>query len=349
MIVKTIGKKVVALTVLITLLIAAVWLSIFILNQLWICSSFLLPFTPLLIVFGFVYRFTPIKYPINYIIRRVFLELYNVLIYRRMFIWEQIYDILCWLIPSTEWKHMNWGYASLSPTGHLVYNLKPEDENERFSIQLYHLMSTGMGMFRSLEGQTLLEVSSGRGGGLDYISRYLSPKKCIGVDISEVQIKYCTSIYGGNQKLSFINGESEKLSKIKELQNEEIDIAINIESGHCYANFKKFVKEVDRILKPGGIFAYSDFRQKHEWQKIEEQLENYSMKIMKKENISENVMKSLQLDEDRKKELLRKRVGPFLRFFFRQMGGVKGSHIYEGLSKGQMVSMAYVLKKPKFD
>lgn len=34
-----------------------------------------------------------------------------------------------------------------------------------------------------------------------------------------------------------------------------------------------------------------------------------------------------------------------LRFFFKQIGGVKGSHIYEGLSKGTMISMAYVLKK----
>ena len=61
-----------------------------------------------------------------------------------------------------------------------------------------------MGAFKNLEGKTLVEVSSGRGGGLDYITRYLNPKKCIGVDISEVQVKYCNKIYGGNPKLAFI-------------------------------------------------------------------------------------------------------------------------------------------------
>jgi len=261
-----------------------------------------------------------------------------------MFIWEQIYDILCWVLPTTEWKHMNWGYASLSPNGHLI-PLNSGDESERFSVQLYHYVATGMGIFQNLEGKTLLEVSSGRGGGLDYISRYLSPKKCIGVDISDVQIEYCRKLYDKNSRLAFINGESEKLSKIEELKKEQIDIVINVESGHCYSNFKKFVKEVDRVLKPGGVFCYSDFREKHEWAKIEEQLEHYSLRIVKKENISDNVMHSLELDEARKIELLQKQA-PLMRLFFRKMGGVRGSHIYEGLSKGNMVSMGFLLKKP---
>jgi len=81
--------------------------------------------------------------PIRYLAKRSFLALYNLLIYRRRFLWEQLYDILCWAIPSTEWKHMNWGYALLTPDGVMLRNLKPEDENERYSIQLYHYMSTG--------------------------------------------------------------------------------------------------------------------------------------------------------------------------------------------------------------
>jgi cyclopropane fatty-acyl-phospholipid synthase-like methyltransferase len=62
-----------------------------------------------------------------------------------------------------------------------------------------------MGTFENLENKTLMEVSSGRGGGLDYISRYLNPKKCIGVDISHVQIEYCKKIYCCNSKLCFLN------------------------------------------------------------------------------------------------------------------------------------------------
>jgi len=259
--------------------------------------------------------------------------------------WEQLYDILCLLIPSTEWKHMNWGYAALNDNGAFIKNLAPEDENERFSIQLYHYMSTAMGTWTDLDKKTLVEVSSGRAGGLDYISRYLNPKKCIGVDLSTVQIEYCKNIYGKNEKLMFVNGESEKLSKLEELTSREIDIVINVESGHCYANFGKFVEEVNKVLKTGGLFAYSDFRPTHEWEQTEKELLASGLKIVKKEDISENVMKSLKLDEERKWELIKSRLGPVLRFFFKQIGGVKGSHIYEGLSKKQMKSCAYVLKK----
>jgi len=69
------------------------------------------------------------------------------------------------------------------------------------------------------------------------------------------------------------------------------------------------------------------------------------LRIIKKEDISENVMKSLKLDEERKWKIINSRLGPVLRFFFKQIGGVKGSHIYEGLSKKQMKSQAFVLKK----
>jgi len=174
------------------------------------------------------------------------------------------------MIPNTEWKHMNWGYAPLNKKGILLENLKPEDENERFSNQLYHYMSTAMGEWQNLDNKTLVEVSSGRGGGLDYITRYLNPKKAYGVDISQVQVDYCRDIYKNNKKLAFVNGDSMKLSKIKELQTEKIDIVINVESGHCYPDFKRFVEEVEKILTPGGCFAYSDFRPTHEWEKVEE-------------------------------------------------------------------------------
>ena len=41
------------------------------------------------------------------------------------------------------------------------------------------------GSIKSLNGLNVLEVGSGRGGGLNYISRYLNPSSCIGVDYSE--------------------------------------------------------------------------------------------------------------------------------------------------------------------
>jgi len=310
-------------------------------------TSLTISFSPILLVIFVLYKYTSLKQPLKYLTGRIALGLYNLLIYRRRFIWEQLYDILCWLIPSTEWKHMNWGYASLNKDGIMLKSLKAEDEADRYSIQLYHFMSTAMGTFNNLEGKTLMEVSSGRGGGLDYIARYLNPKKCIGVDISEVQTAYCKKIYQHNPKIDFVLGDSQKLSKIKELEEEQLDIVINVESGHCYPNFKKFIQEVEKVLVPGGHFAYSDFRPAHEWASVEEELRSTSMKVVKKEIISENVMHALKLDEERKSKLMEKKLGPVLKFYFKLIGGVKGSHSYDGLSKGSLVSMAWVLRKPE--
>lgn len=138
-------------------------------------------------------------------------------LYRRVYIWDAIFTVLGWLIPAVEWKHMNWGYAALNENGHSI-ELRPEDENERFPIQYAHFVGTcnlfhplrgetnhliGLGTLNNLEGKTLLEVSSGRGGALSYYSRYLNPHKCIGVDLSEAQVELCNKTYAHDRKLVF--------------------------------------------------------------------------------------------------------------------------------------------------
>jgi len=40
-----------------------------------------------------------------------------------------------------------------------------------------------------------------------------------------------------------------------------VDLIVNIESAHCYPDFVGFMKEVDRVLNPGGHFMFADFIQ----------------------------------------------------------------------------------------
>jgi cyclopropane fatty-acyl-phospholipid synthase-like methyltransferase len=112
---------------------------------------------------------------------------YYFIIYQNKIFWESLYDVMLYLYPSTLWKNVNYGYAALTEDGKTI-ELKEADEPERFSLQLYHLTVTGMNMFKSFEGKVICEVSSGRGGGLQYIADYLKPAKIIGVDISTAQV-----------------------------------------------------------------------------------------------------------------------------------------------------------------
>lgn len=101
---------------------------------------------------------------------------------------------------------------------------------------------------------TVLEVGSGRGGGLSYIVRYLNPSMAIGVDFSSQQIAFCQRNYNSTN-IRFVEGDAAELP----VEDESVDAVINVESSHCYPNFKGFIGEVARVLKPGGHFFYTDF------------------------------------------------------------------------------------------
>lgn len=60
----------------------------------------------------------------------------------RRFLWSFIYNTMCMLYPQTQWKAVNYGYSVLSDQGILIKNLKAEDEDERFCLQLYHYVAT---------------------------------------------------------------------------------------------------------------------------------------------------------------------------------------------------------------
>eukprot|EP00331_Platyophrya_macrostoma_P003003 CAMPEP_0176408496 /NCGR_PEP_ID=MMETSP0127-20121128/1984_1 /TAXON_ID=938130 /ORGANISM="Platyophrya macrostoma, Strain WH" /LENGTH=339 /DNA_ID=CAMNT_0017787789 /DNA_START=61 /DNA_END=1080 /DNA_ORIENTATION=- len=310
---------------------ASVWMSI-----LSLCS-------PFLYITVLLYQYTSLKTVMDFLGDRIFLRFFYFFFYKRVYIWDFNYTVLCWLIPDAGWKHMNWGYAALTENGHTV-QLKPEDENERFSTQYSHFVGTVLGSLTSLEGKTLVEISSGRGGALSYYSRYLNPKKCIGIDLSEAQVDFCNKTYAHDPKLVFYHGDAENLSKVKQLKGENIDMVINIDSGHCYPNFKRFVQEVAKILAPGGLFLYSDFRPVEHWEETERELAT-CFEIVRKENISKNAIHALKLDEARKRKMMQEKMGPILSFYFSKVGGVKGSMGYEGLNSGRTTTMSFVLQK----
>jgi len=59
---------------------------------------------------------------------------------------------------------MNYGYSK----DNYKIEIEETDEKNRYSIQLYHLVATGV----DITGKDILEVGCGRGGGLSYINRY---------------------------------------------------------------------------------------------------------------------------------------------------------------------------------
>lgn len=103
--------------------------------------------------------------------------------------------------------------------------------------------------------------------------------------------------------------------------------------------------QVDKALRPGGHFVFADFRSVEAIPQLEEDLESGSLKIIKKEDITINVLHALKLDEKRRKNLIEGNVNKLLRPFFRKFSGLKGTRINQEFASRQTVYMAYVLEK----
>lgn len=129
-----------------------------------------------------------------------------------------------------------------------------------------------MNQKKNCEGLSVLEIGSGRGGGLAYIANYLNPLEVVGVDLSDVQIKFCKRLYSSIEKLSFVNGNAVSFSTAEELQGKQFDLVINVESSHCYQDIPKFVEQVSKVLKDDGVFCITDFRRKKDFKKLKEDL-----------------------------------------------------------------------------
>lgn len=56
--------------------------------------------------------------------------------------------------------------------------------------------------------------------------------------------------------IRLMEGRAERLP----IRDASVDILLNVESSHLYADMDAFLREVFRVLKPGGYFCWADLR-----------------------------------------------------------------------------------------
>src|SRR5262245_50784956 len=152
----------------------------------------------------------------------------------KRFLWRRWYQYLAGY-QLRDWRFMNYGFSP-SNGDRTALSLRPEDEPNRSSIQLYHQVASAV----PLEGLDLLEVGCGRGGGASYVKRYLGPRQLTGVDFSAKAVRFCRGNYHLDG-LSFVQGDAESLP----LAAESFDAVLNVESSHCYGSMSAFLREVE--------------------------------------------------------------------------------------------------------
>jgi SAM-dependent methyltransferase len=234
-----------------------------------------------------------------------------------------------------ELLFMNYGYAYLdgNKTG-LV--LEEPDKKHRYCIQLYHHLTDSL----SMSSADVLDIGCGRGGGSSFIARYLGPRKIVGLDYSWNAVDFCTSFHS-RPNLSFSYGTAEALP----FAGDTFDYVLNVESSRCYRSMAGFLGQVGRVLRPGGYFLFADFRDKEQIPDLEGQFASSGLKLVAWELITENVLRAMELDHDRKCDLVRRKAPPLMTRILADLIGTKDSWIYRRLQSRDIEYIRCALQK----
>lgn len=116
-----------------------------------------------------------------------------------------------------------------------------------------HLFELADELIGDLSSSVLLEVGCGRGGGLSLIHELKSPAASVGVELAKENVSFCQTRWG-KEGLTFVEGRAEDLP----CGDDSCNLVLNVESFHAYGDPSAFLKEVERVLRPGGLLLLAD-------------------------------------------------------------------------------------------
>jgi SAM-dependent methyltransferase len=199
---------------------------------------------------------------------------------------------------------MNLGFANL-PDWQLPIELRASDEPYRLAIQLYHQLLAQT----ELRDCRILEIGCGAAGGLKYLVEYFAPAFAVGVDLVaenfvELHKQDRTSgpvvVVGNAEHLAF--------------RDREFDVVVSVESSEHYHDIDRFMHEAHRVLKPGGKLLLADLRWNgqldSDWGasrsvgELRGQLEAAGFRILQFDDITQNVLRSIEMQDDAKQNRL---------------------------------------------
>jgi SAM-dependent methyltransferase len=244
----------------------------------------------------------------------------------RQLAWRACYEAMARTLPTPGWSFMNYGFVP-DPAEQQALVLDPADEPDRLCIQLYDHVLGG----HELTGRDLLEVGSGRGGGASYLCRFRAPRSVTGVDLARRAVDLSRRDRRG-AGLRFVQADAASLP----FPDDSFDVVLNIESSHCYPSFTAFLGEVARVLRPGGLFGYADFRPRTEVPELLVRLADGPLVLVTTEDITTNVLEALRADDDRKAGLIDEMVPRLFRRPFRRFAGTEDSSTYAKFRTGEL-------------
>jgi ubiquinone/menaquinone biosynthesis C-methylase UbiE len=153
-------------------------------------------------------------------------------------------------------------YRSLNKTFHQIFG-KPmmlhypffqkdgEDlEQRQKNLTDYCLREAG-----NLQGKQILEIGCGNGSHAAYIYNRYKPLLITGIDLNPENIAIANNHF---QKPGAIEFKVDNAERLETIEGASMDYAICIESAFHYPDKTSFLLQVQRVLKPGGVFVIAD-------------------------------------------------------------------------------------------
>jgi fatty-acid O-methyltransferase len=151
-------------------------------------------------------------------------------------------------ITDPRFVFVNHGFVELDGSDDFAW-VRPGDEPWRYNLNLVRQLVRGV----ELDGARVLDVGCGRGGTCSYFARYHTPSEVVGVDLIPGQVEFCRAAHQA-PNLRFLQADAQSLP----FDDASFDVVTNVESSHCYPRLDAFFSEVRRVLRPGGLFCYTD-------------------------------------------------------------------------------------------
>ena len=239
---------------------------------------------------------------------------------RRPQMWDRFYA-LDWGETTTN----NYGFAPAEG-----------DHPQRFQHQMYRELLSMLAAKRALTpGLKLLEVSCGRGGGLQaLLAAAPDTFDATGLDVAASAVRFCRETYGESDRLRFVEGSAMELP----FPDASFDVVINVEASNDYPDRERFFREVARVLKADGVFVYTDNFRATAVETMQRHLAEAGF-VAEWRNITGNVAEACRLDSGRRREVIRTRAPMVGRMVFASQlesyAGIEGSNKHDALLDGR--------------
>lgn len=221
---------------------------------------------------------------------------------------------------------LDWGETNTNNYG---FAPADGDDPQRFQHQMYRELLKLLERKKALKpGLKLLEVSCGRGGGLNaFLAAAPETFDATGLDVAASAIRFCRSAYGESDRLRFVEGSALALP----FPDASFDVVLNVEASNDYGDRPRFFAEVARVLKPDGVFLYTDSFRAARAEQMKQELgaAGFAADFT---DVTGNVAEACRLDSPRRREVIRRNAPLIGKLMFRRQlenyAAIEGSGKY---------------------